>query len=62
MKTPSKIITINNAGNPIKPVQKTNRKELSQEKVFIKKTEFKTYPKKKQKAILKEPEKYVIIE
>ena len=62
MKAPSKVVTINNSGNPIKPIQTSNKRAITQEKIKIKKADFKKYPKQKRKAILKEPEKYVIIE
>lgn len=62
MSTPTKIITINNEGNPIQPLQKKNVRELPTEKTEIKKSDFKKMPKKKQKLILQEPEKYIIIE
>ena len=45
-----------------KPLQSTFQHETKDEKVYIKRSTFKTYPRKKQKAILAENEKYVIVE
>ena len=62
MTTPTKVVTINNEGNPIKPIQKKNNRAVQTSKKEIKRSELKQMPKKKQKLILKEPEKYTIIE
>ena len=62
MGPPTKVETINNEGNPIKPIQTKNSRELKKETIEIKKSDFKEMPKQKQKLILKEPEKYTIIE
>ena len=62
MTTPTKVVTINNEGNPIKPIQKKNTRAVQTSKKEIKRSELKQMPKKKQKLILKEPEKYIIIE
>lgn len=62
MKTPKKTTTINNAGNPIRPIQKSNMNKSESAVIHITKKEFEKLPKKKQKLIKKEPEKYLIID
>lgn len=62
MTRPTKVVIINNEGNPIKPIQKKNNRAVQTSKKEIKRSELKQMPKKKQKLILKEPEKYTIIE
>ncbi|MEZ4937073.1 MAG: hypothetical protein R2799_05720 [Crocinitomicaceae bacterium] len=62
MEAPTKVVKINNEGNPIRPIQTKNVREAKTELVQIKRSEFKQMPKEKQKLILKEPEKYTIIE
>ena len=62
MTTPTKVVTINNEGNPIKPIQKKNVRKLDNSQIQIKRSELKNMPKKKRKLILNQPEKYIIIE
>jgi hypothetical protein len=62
MTTPTKVVTINNSGNKIEPIKNSNKRTLKAVKVEIKKSEFKKLPKEKKKLILKEPNKYTIIE
>lgn len=64
MNTPTKKVTINNAGNEIKPIQESHRQQITTKPLLIqiKKSEFNTYTEDKQNLILKQPEKYVIID
>ncbi len=62
MAEPTKVVVINNEGNPIKPIQKKNVRKLENYPKQIKRSELNQMPKKKRKLILKQPENYTIIE
>lgn len=62
MEEPTKVVVINNEGNPIKPLQKKNVRQLQNKPINILKSDLKKMPKDKRKQILQQPENYIIIE